>query len=217
MKLVRALAFAVAAFATSPSFATEPVQWNGWSDDCFPARRPNNVSSSSISKRCGAIGACDGKDHLRRPRSHRIIGLEIYCGAGGPGRQSRSLEPLRRWGWPATIVFAPDGTEIAKIRGYIEPSRMQALLKAIIDDPSPGPSVGEAFQIKPSASVFLTREQRAELVATVDKSYEDNIGGWAESQKNIHSDSMDYAIPAPRRATKSRPNARGRPSTPRSH
>ncbi len=34
------------------------------------------------------------------------------------------------WGWPATIVFAPDGTEIAKIRGYIEPERMQALLKA---------------------------------------------------------------------------------------
>ena len=50
------------------------------------------------------------------------------------------------WGWPATIVFAPDGTEIAKIRGYIEPARMQALLKAIIDDPSPGPSVGEALR-----------------------------------------------------------------------
>ena len=61
------------------------------------------------------------------------------------------------WGWPATIVFGPDGTEIAKIRGYIEPERMQALLKAIIDDPSPGPSVGEAFEVKPSASAFLTR------------------------------------------------------------
>ncbi len=33
------------------------------------------------------------------------------------------------WGWPATIVFGPDGTEIAKIRGYIEPERMQALRK----------------------------------------------------------------------------------------
>ena len=91
-------------------------------------------------------------------------------------------------------MFAPDGTEIAKIRGYIEPERMQALLKAIIDDPSPGPSVGEAFEVKPSASVFLTKEQRAELVKNVDDSYEDSLGGWGESQKYIDADSMDYAM-----------------------
>ena len=98
------------------------------------------------------------------------------------------------WGWPATIVFGPDGTEIAKIRGYIEPERMQALLKAVIDDPSPGPSVGEAFEVKPSASAFLTREQRATLVKNYDGSYEDKIGGWGDSQKYIDADSMDYAI-----------------------
>ena len=28
------------------------------------------------------------------------------------------------WGWPATIIFAPDGTELAKLRGYIEPRRL---------------------------------------------------------------------------------------------
>ena len=41
---------------------------------------------------------CDGKDHLRRPRSHRIAGVEIYCGAGGSGCQPGSLQPLRRLG-----------------------------------------------------------------------------------------------------------------------
>ena len=98
------------------------------------------------------------------------------------------------WGWPATIVFAPDGTEIAKIRGYIEPPRMQALLKAIIDDPSPGPSVGEAFEIKPAASAFLSKEQRAELSKNYDESYEEKLGGWGEVQKYIDADSMDLAI-----------------------
>ena len=97
------------------------------------------------------------------------------------------------WGWPATIVFDSDGTEIAKIRGYIEPERMQALLKAVIDDPSPGPSVGEAFEVKPSASVFLSKQQRAELIKTYDESYEDKLGGWGDSQKYIDADSMDYA------------------------
>src|SRR6202040_3530417 len=45
------------------------------------------------------------------------------------------------WGWPATIVFGPEGEEIVKLRGYVEPDRMVAMLRAIIDDPTPGPSV----------------------------------------------------------------------------
>ena len=98
------------------------------------------------------------------------------------------------WGWPATIVFGPDGTEIAKIRGYIEPERMQALLKAIIDDPSPGPSVGEAFEVKPSTSAFLDKERRAALTKNVDESYDEKLGGWGENQKYIDADSMDLAI-----------------------
>jgi uncharacterized protein YyaL (SSP411 family) len=98
------------------------------------------------------------------------------------------------WGWPATIVFGPDGTEIAKIRGYIEPERMKDLLKAIIDDPSPGPSVGEAFEVKPSASAFLSKQARAELTKNFDESYEEKLGGWGESQKYIDADSMDLAI-----------------------
>jgi uncharacterized protein YyaL (SSP411 family) len=91
-------------------------------------------------------------------------------------------------------VFGPDGTEIAKIRGYIEPERMQALLKAIIDDPSPGPSVGEAFEVKPSTSAFLDKERRVALTRNVDESYEEKLGGWGENQKYIDADSMDLAI-----------------------
>ena len=41
------------------------------------------------------------------------------------------------YGWPATVVFAPDGTEIVKRRGYIPPERMVRLLEAIVADPSP--------------------------------------------------------------------------------
>ena len=95
---------------------------------------------------------------------------------------------------PPPSCFAPDGTEIAKIRGYIEPLRMQALLQAIIDDPSPGPSVGEAFEVKPAASAFLTKPQREALSKTYDEFYEEKIGGWGEIQKYIDADSMDLAM-----------------------
>src|SRR5580692_2383304 len=54
------------------------------------------------------------------------------------------------YGWPATIVFAADGSEIVKRRGYIPPDEMRAMLQAIIDDPTPGPSVQSAA--KPSVA-----------------------------------------------------------------
>jgi len=64
----------------------------------------------------------------------------------------------------------------------------------VIEDPSPGPSVGEAFEVKPSTTTYLSKDQRAELVKDYDESYEDNIGGWGDSQKFIDADSMDYAM-----------------------
>jgi uncharacterized protein YyaL (SSP411 family) len=195
MKFVRALAFAIAAFAVSPSFAAEPIQWYGWNDELF--------SRATAEQRfvildleavwchwCHVMEKTTYADpEVTELLASKYIAVRVDQDAN-PDLSSRYGD----WGWPATIVFAPDGTEIAKIRGYIEPVRMQALLKAIIDDPSPGPSVGEAFEIKPSASVFLNKDQRAELVKNVDESYDDNLGGWGENQKYIDPDSMDYAM-----------------------
>jgi hypothetical protein len=71
---------------------------------------------------------------------------------------------------------------------------MQALLKAVIDDPSPGPSVGAAFEVKPTTTVFLPKDQRAEMAKTIDESYEEDLGAWGSTQKYIDADSMDYAM-----------------------
>ena len=42
-----------------------------------------------------------------------------------------------RWGWPATIIFGPDGTEIVKLRGFYSPEFFVPILIATIEDPSP--------------------------------------------------------------------------------
>ncbi len=195
MKFARVLAFTIAAFAASSAFAGESIQWSGWNGELF--------SRATAEKRfvildleavwchwCHVMEKTTYADpEVNELLASKYIAVRVDQDAN-PDLSSRYGD----WGWPATIVFGPDGTEIAKIRGYIEPSRMQALLKAIIDDPSPGPSVGEAFEIKPSASVFLTKQQRAELVKNVDESWDDSLGGWGENQKYIDPDSMDAAL-----------------------
>ena len=86
-----------------------------------------------------------GEDDLRQSRGQGI-GREISAGAGRSGRQPRSVEPLWRLGLAGDHRVRPRRHRDRQDQGYIEPERMQALLKAIIDDPSPGPSVGEALR-----------------------------------------------------------------------
>jgi uncharacterized protein YyaL (SSP411 family) len=195
MKFARVLTLAIAAFALSPSFAAGPVKWSEWGDDLF-ARATAEKRFVILDLEAVWCHWCHVMENTTYadPKVGDLLASKYL-----PVRVDQDANPdlssrYGDWGWPATIVFAPDGTEIAKIRGYIEPERMQALLKAVIDDPSPGPSVGEAFEIKPSISAFLTRERRAELIKNYDESYEHKIGGWGDSQKYIDADSMDYAM-----------------------
>jgi uncharacterized protein len=194
MKFVRALAFA-AVFAASPSLADPAVTWSGWNNDLF--------SRATAEKRFVILDLeavwCHWCHVMEKTTYSDPKVIELLDSKYLPVRVDQDANPdlsnrYGDWGWPATIVFNSDGTEIAKIRGYIEPERMQALLKAVINDPSPGPSVGEAFEVKLSTSTFLTKDQRAELIKNYDESYEDHIGGWGDSQKFIDADSMDYAM-----------------------
>ena len=194
MKLVRRLAFAIVVLAASPSFAAG-IKWSEWNDDLFVR--------AAAEKRFVILDLeavwCHWCHVMARTTYADPEVAELLASKYLPVRVDQDANPdlssrYGDWGWPATIIFNSDGTEIAKLRGYIEPARMQALLRAIIDDPSPGPSVGEAFEIKPSTSTFLTKAQRAELIRKFDGSYEDKLGGWGEVQKYIDADSLDYAI-----------------------
>ena len=98
------------------------------------------------------------------------------------------------WGWPATIIFAPDGTELVKRRGYIPPVGMAALLKAVIDDPTPGPSAGVEAEVVPAASAVLTVKQRTALAARSQEAFDAKYGGWGDIQKFIDADAMDWLL-----------------------
>ena len=71
------------------------------------------------------------------------------------------------YGWPATVVFDADGKEIVKRQGYLPPGTMISMLQAIVDDPTPGPSV---VAEKPIAYAAGSRVSPA-LLARIRKIY----------------------------------------------
>jgi len=98
------------------------------------------------------------------------------------------------YGWPATIVFNADRGEIVKRQGYIPPKPMASLLQAIIDDPTPGPSVAPEPAIVPAADSALTKEQRAAMRASFTSAYDAKVGGWGDVHKYLNWDALEYCI-----------------------
>jgi uncharacterized protein YyaL (SSP411 family) len=88
-----------------------------------------------------------------------------------------------RWGWPATIIFGPDGTEIAKLRGFYSPEFFVPVLTATIEDPSPVKygDLGGAERERTLAT-GLSDAQRTEILDFIDKAWNDEYGGWSRTK-----------------------------------
>jgi uncharacterized protein YyaL (SSP411 family) len=98
------------------------------------------------------------------------------------------------YGWPATIVFNSDGSEIVKRQGYIPPKPMASMLQAIIDDPSPGPSILPEPKLSSSDQLFLSDSAIAGLRQRLIDSYDSKNKGWGTVQKFLNWDTIEYCI-----------------------
>lgn len=100
----------------------------------------------------------------------------------------------RDYGWPATIVFAADGSEIVKRRGYIAPAQFAKLLRAIVDDPSPEQTDRRDADAPPPPTGALPQDLRAELERRHRDSYDTALGGLKHRLKFIERDSVEWAL-----------------------
>ncbi len=100
------------------------------------------------------------------------------------------------YGWPATVVFAGDGSEIVKRQGYIPPRPMSSMLQAIIDDPSPGPSVVKEAAFHPAPSAVIPAALLARVRAGYEKQYDQAAAGWGFGHKYLDGDSVEFALRA---------------------
>ena len=89
------------------------------------------------------------------------------------------------YGWPATVIFAADGSELVKRRGYIPTENMAKILQAVIDDPTAGPSVtGQSEPMAGTATQFST-QQLNKIINDINRGYDEVLGGWGNLHKFI--------------------------------
>jgi uncharacterized protein YyaL (SSP411 family) len=98
------------------------------------------------------------------------------------------------YGWPATVVFAANGSEIVKRQGYIEPRAMASMLQAIITDPSPGPSIEKEAALHPAPDASISPALLARVRVAYDAQYDKANDGWGFIHKYLDEDSVEYAM-----------------------
>jgi uncharacterized protein YyaL (SSP411 family) len=180
--LLLSLLFAVAARAA-------PIEnadgfWSEWSDATF-ARAASEKKFVVVSLQSWWCRWCHvmNRETWADPEVRGVLKdkfIPVYVDQDSRPDISQRYE---RWGWPATIIFGPDGTEIAKLRGFYSPQYFIPVLTATIEDPSPveypepgGPERGRIL------ATGLTDAQRDEILSFIDKAWDDEHGGWSKSK-----------------------------------
>jgi len=189
--------FSSASDSTAP---VETIAWQPWSDSIFAqAKREHKFVLLDLQ----AVWChwCHVMDTTTYVDPHVISLIQSRYIAVRVDQDSRPdlANRYQDYGWPATVVFNADGGEIVKRQGYLPPEEMSSMLQAIIDDPTPGPSVVNAKPIALSGARSLA--DAASLKQQLLDGYDAKLGGWGNIQKFLNWDNVEYCLNTRRKAT----------------
>jgi uncharacterized protein len=171
------------------------IHWYGWSDDVFAqAKREHKFVLLDLEAVwchwCHVMDANTYSDpQVQKLMQSRYLAVKVDQDSR-PDLSNRYED----YGWPATVVFDASGQEIVKRQGYLAPDEMASMLQAIIDDPSPGPSVQKEVAIVYPTNPLLPDKLRDQLRATNLAGYDSKEGAWGNDFKFMEWDSVEYSM-----------------------
>ena len=180
--------------------APQPIAWQTWSDGIFVQARQQHkfVLLDLEAVWCHWCHVMDDITY-RDPDVRRLMAAKYIAVKVDQDARPDLSNRYEDYGWPATVVFAPDGSEIVKRQGYLPPRPMASMLQAIIDDPSPGPSVVPETPITYATTTAFSPRVISELKRNFNAQYDQPNAGWGFSHKYLDADSIEYASMLARR------------------
>src|SRR4051812_2476495 len=171
------------------------ISWTGWNDSVFAqAKRDHKFVLLDLQAVwCHWCHVMDEQTYAD-PKVIALMNQRYIAVKVDQDSRPDLANRYEDYGWPATIVFAADGSEIVKRRGYIPPDEMASMLKAIIDDPSPGPSVIPEPKIQFGNESLLSDALRKQLEQLHRDKYDAKYGGRGVPRKNPQGGSGEIPL-----------------------
>lgn len=175
--------------------AVQTVKWGPWTDDIFERAKAEKkfVILDLEAVWCHWCHVMDESTYAN-PQVAKLITSKFIAVRVDQDSRPDLSNKYEEYGWPATIIFNSDGTELAKRSGFIQPQDMASLLQAIIQDPTPGPSAQPKAKINYTTSTALPDGLRNELVQKNLNGYDTKYGSWGNSQKYLDWDSVELSL-----------------------
>ncbi|MGA7213325.1 MAG: DUF255 domain-containing protein [Terrimicrobiaceae bacterium] len=175
--------------------AQEAIEWHPWSEAVFEqAKREDRFVLLDL----GAVWChwCHVMEEItyRDPEVIKLLRSRYIAVRVDQDSRPDLSNRYENYGWPATIVFDASGGEIVKRQGYISPRPMASMLQAIIDDPTPGPSVVPEEQPVPASSASLPPESVQALRARLLNGYDSKNLGWGTVHKFLDWNLVEYCM-----------------------
>lgn len=171
------------------------IAWQAWSDQIFE-RAKTEKRFVLLDLGAGWCHWCHVMDEMTYsdPKVIALIRAKYIAVRVDQDARPDLANRYEEYGWPATVIFNTDGSELVKRRGYIPPKPMASLLQAVIDDPTPGPSVTAEAAVMESAESALSKMQRTAMRAMFVKAYDSEHGGWGDVHKYLNWDALEYCL-----------------------
>ena len=176
--------------------------WSEWSDATFAraAREHKFVVVSLQSWWCKWCHVMNdetwSKPEVRRALKDHFI--PVYVDQDSRPDISQRYE---RWGWPATIIFGPDGKEIVKLRGFYSAPFFIPVLTDTLKDPSPVDYGKSSPERERTLATGLSDAQRNDILGFIEKAWNRDYGGWSNS-KFVDGPILTWALQRARQGDK---------------
>lgn len=183
------------AAAAAPPASQPAIVWEKYTDDLFArAKKENKLVILDLEAVwchwCHVMEETTYRDEDVK----KLIGQKYIAVRVDQDSRPDLANKYEDYGWPATILFAPDGRELAKRQGYLRPLQMSSMLQAFIDDPRPGPSIQPAEAVQPAASAALSAPGRDKLIAQLKAAYDEKAAGWGTVHKFVDADVIEFCL-----------------------
>jgi len=198
MRSIISLIFIFASISTaqaSSAISKEGVQWRDFTDAAFAeAKRDGKLVILDLEAVwCHWCHVMEEKTYSN-PAVKKILKDNYIALKVDQNNRPDLARRYQEWGWPATIFFNADGTELVKRAGYIPPKNMARLLQAIVDDPTPERGAPIRDNNNFATSALLTKSIKEILQRRHDDAYDPEYGSLKLNQKFLDRDSVEYAL-----------------------
>ncbi len=171
----------------------ESIIWQPWSDSVFAQAKSEGRFVLLDLERSGATGVTSWTRRPIATRRSSALSAAISRGESRRGARPDLSNRYEDYGWPATIVFNSDGSEIVKRRGYLPPSRWLRCCRRSSTIRRPALPW---FQKRRWSRARRTRLELADkaVLRQFGRGYDHTNRGWGTGQKFLDWDTIEYCL-----------------------